>query len=64
MYYNKSELFYLSAIKLYMKCSQVWLLSSTPCDIEELIGCTNEEAVTRMCVHASYAVQHGLKKFY
>ena len=27
MYYNKSELFYQSANNLYIKCSQVWLLS-------------------------------------
>ena len=38
------------------------VLSSTPCDIEELTGCTHEEADTRMFVHASHAVQHGLRK--
>ena len=38
------------------------VLSSTPCDIEELIGCTYEEADTQMFVNASHAVQHSLEK--
>ena len=39
------------------------VLSSTPWDIGELISCTHEEADTRMFVHASHSVQHGLKFF-
>ena len=67
---NKTELFYpiservvhenFPGLVIITRGEKV--LSSTPCDLEGLMDCTHEEADTRMFVHATGGVQHGLKK--
>ena len=62
MYYNKFELFLsiseqvvhevFPGLVIITHCENV--LSSTSCDIEELTGCTHEEADTGMFVHVSH----------